>query len=77
MLTQLTAAVSRLLFAHQPLAVLTRLLAAYVLQLLEGSAEIFGAELQLGSKASLKGNALAVFTWHGCRLSIEGDPDFV
>uniref|UniRef100_A0A383VI97 Protein CLP1 homolog n=1 Tax=Tetradesmus obliquus TaxID=3088 RepID=A0A383VI97_TETOB len=45
--------------------------------LLEGSAEIFGAELQLGSKVSLRGNALAVFTWHGCKLAIEGEPDFV
>jgi polyribonucleotide 5'-hydroxyl-kinase len=51
--------------------------AAVIVQLLEGSAEIFGAELSLGSKVSLRGNALAVFTWHGCKLAIEGEPDFV
>eukprot|EP00878_Enallax_costatus_P020432 GHUV01021603.1.p1 GENE.GHUV01021603.1~~GHUV01021603.1.p1 ORF type:complete len:399 (+),score=77.73 GHUV01021603.1:540-1736(+) len=44
---------------------------------MEGSAEIFGAELALGRRTSVKGHALAVFTWHGCRLQIEGEPDIV
>lgn len=47
------------------------------LQLLEGSAEVFGAELSLGRKVTVKGQALAIFTWHGCKLLVEGEPDFV
>lgn len=47
------------------------------LQLLEGSAEVFGAELALGRKVVVKGQAVAVFTWHGCTLLVEGEPDFV
>lgn len=46
-------------------------------QLLEGSAEIFGAELALGSKTHVTGAALAVFSWHGCKLLVEGAADFV
>ncbi|KAI8469168.1 MAG: Pre-mRNA cleavage complex II protein Clp1-domain-containing protein [Monoraphidium minutum] len=41
----------------------------------QGTAEIFGAELSLGQRANLAGQAVAVFTWDGCTLTIEGEPD--
>lgn len=44
-------------------------------QLLSGTAEIFGAELSLGQRVNVAGHAVAVFTWDGCSLSVEGDPD--
>ncbi|KIY91900.1 mRNA cleavage and polyadenylation factorcomplex II subunit [Monoraphidium neglectum] len=40
-----------------------------------GSAEVFGAELSLGQRVNLGGQAVAVFTWEGATLSVEGDPD--
>jgi polyribonucleotide 5'-hydroxyl-kinase len=44
--------------------------------LLEGSAEVFGAELALGRRAPLPGGgAYAVFTWDGATIAVEGDPD--
>ena len=44
-------------------------------KLLDGSAEIFGAELSLGSKVTVRGQSVAVFTWHGCRVQLDGEPD--
>ncbi len=44
------------------------------LQLQEGSAEVFGAELQLGQKVHARGQKLAVFSWEGCKLLVEGEP---
>lgn len=44
-------------------------------QLQQGTAEIFGVELSLGQRVNLSGQAVAVFTWDGCTLSVEGDPD--
>jgi hypothetical protein len=29
------------------------------------------------SKVVVRGQAVAVFTWHGARLLVEGEPDFV
>jgi N-terminal beta-sandwich domain of polyadenylation factor len=46
-------------------------------QLLEGAAEVFGAELPRGGRVSAQGAALAVSTWSGCKLLVEGSPDFV
>ncbi|KAL6754165.1 Pre-mRNA cleavage complex II protein Clp1-domain-containing protein [Haematococcus lacustris] len=43
----------------------------------EGSAEVFGAELQKGNKLCITGHKLAVFTWTGCRLTVEGAPTLV
>jgi len=44
------------------------------LQLTEGAGEIFGSELQLGQKVNVKGQNVAVFSWEGCKLVIEGEP---
>lgn len=41
----------------------------------QGTAEIFGSELSLGQKANLNGQAVAVFTFDGCTLEVEGEPD--
>jgi polyribonucleotide 5'-hydroxyl-kinase len=38
---------------------------------------VFGAELSLGRKVPVRAQALAIFTWHGCRLLVEGEPEFV
>jgi hypothetical protein len=49
--------------------------AARPAQLQSGAAEIFGAELSLGQRVPLAGHAVAVFTWEGATLLVEGDPD--
>ena len=36
---------------------------------------MFGAELSLGQRVNLAGQAVAVFTWDGCTLSVDGEPD--
>ena len=41
----------------------------------EGSAEIFGTPLVLGKKLAVRGQKIAVFTWKGCKLEIEGKCD--
>jgi polyribonucleotide 5'-hydroxyl-kinase len=46
-----------------------------LMQLQGGTAEVFGAELQLGDRLNIKGQALAVFTWEGCKILVEGEPD--
>lgn len=43
-------------------------------QLQAGSGEVFGAELQLGQRVNISGHKLAVYTWEGCKLLIEGEP---
>jgi hypothetical protein len=43
------------------------------IKLVQGTAEIFGAELALERKYSFSASKFAVFTWHGCTLSIEGE----
>ncbi|CAG0916574.1 unnamed protein product [Notodromas monacha] len=46
------------------------------LELAQGMAEIFGTELVCGNSYSFgPGSKLAVFTWHGCTLSIKGTPE--
>lgn len=44
-------------------------------QLEQGAAEIFGSELSLGQRVNLNGQAVAVFTWEGCTLTVDGEPD--
>ncbi|GFR40680.1 hypothetical protein Agub_g1271, partial [Astrephomene gubernaculifera] len=44
------------------------------LRLEEGSAEVFGSELQRGRAVSLTGQKVAVFTWEGCRVVVRGEP---
>eukprot|EP00798_Chlamydomonas_sp_ICE-L_P007448 gene7448-588_t len=39
-----------------------------------GSAEVFGAELQLGQSVNISGQKLAVFTWTGAQLIVDGKP---
>lgn len=41
------------------------------LRILEGSAEIFGAEMALNKDYCFRGRSFAVFTWHGCKLTTE------
>jgi polyribonucleotide 5'-hydroxyl-kinase len=48
-----------------------------ILQLLDGTAEIFGCELSLQQPLDVKGHTLAVFTWEGCKLRVEGTPDLM
>jgi polyribonucleotide 5'-hydroxyl-kinase len=45
------------------------------LQLLEGQAEVFGSALDLGERVGISGQKLAVFSWQGCKLQLEGQPD--
>ncbi|KAJ1656084.1 Cleavage polyadenylation factor subunit clp1 [Dispira simplex] len=45
---------------------------AIILRLKTGTAEIFGAELGQGASYNFSGQKVAVFTWHGCTLEIQG-----
>ncbi len=45
------------------------------LQLLKGQAEVFGTSLDLGERVSIRGQKVAVYSWQGCLLELEGDPD--
>lgn len=48
----------------------------YILaQLKEGEAEVFGTSLTLGAPISIEGRKLAVFTWDGAKILIQGQPD--
>jgi polyribonucleotide 5'-hydroxyl-kinase len=47
------------------------------MQLIEGAAEIFGCELSLQQQVTIKGQTLAVFSWEGCRLRVEGTPELM
>lgn len=44
-------------------------------QLVSGSAELFGAELATNKKYNLAGAKVAIFTWHGCELEVNGKLD--
>ncbi|PNG99534.1 Protein CLP1, partial [Tetrabaena socialis] len=44
------------------------------LRLEEGSAEVFGTELQRGRAVSVTGQKVAVFTFSGCRVAVVGEP---
>lgn len=47
-----------------------------VLELLTGMAEIFGSELNRNKKYRFgPGSKIAVFTWHGCSVVLEGKPE--
>ncbi|KAJ1639747.1 Pre-mRNA cleavage complex II protein Clp1-domain-containing protein [Pavlovales sp. CCMP2436] len=43
-----------------------------IVSLLDGHAEIFGTELIAERRYTFSGVKLAVFTWHGCTLEVEG-----
>ncbi|KAF2497106.1 Clp1-domain-containing protein [Lophium mytilinum] len=47
------------------------------LRILSGTAELFGTELAPNSKDAytLSGTKGAVYTWHGCRLELAGEPE--
>lgn len=51
--------------------------ALHVLQLQCGGAEVFGSELTLRQRMNLRGQKVAVFTWEGCTLLVEGQPNVV
>ncbi|GLI69742.1 hypothetical protein VaNZ11_014420 [Volvox africanus] len=44
------------------------------IRLEEGIAEVFGTELNRGRAVSVTGQKVAVFTWFGCRVSVQGEP---
>ena len=52
-------------------------LPAPVPQLVEGQAEVFGTSLDLGERVTIGGQKVAVYTWQGCTLTLDGDPDIV
>lgn len=52
-------------------------LCVLLLQLLNGTAEIFGCELSLQQPLEIKGHTLAVFSWEGCKLRVEGTPELM
>lgn len=49
-----------------------RILTTY-LQLLSGTAELFGTELPIKQTYSFTGTKAAIYTWHGCRIEVVGD----
>jgi hypothetical protein len=51
-----------------------RFMPLFPLQLQQGAAEVFGTELQLGERINISGKCLAVFTWEGATVAVEGDP---
>lgn len=46
-------------------------------QLLEGEAEVFGTALDLRERVSIGGQKVAVYSWRGCTLQLEGEPDMM
>jgi len=40
----------------------------------DGTAEVFGAEIFKGERVTVTGQKLAVYTWDGCKLKVEGEP---
>ena len=42
--------------------------------LLHGTAEVFGADLELQRKVSLCEAKVAVFSWDGCAIRVDGTP---
>lgn len=63
---------ARMLLPVQPLGI--TIFNTSVLQLLKGTAEIFGTELPTGHKFTFTGCKSAIFTWEGCTLSVTGTP---
>lgn len=51
--------------------------AAVHLTLRSGEAEIFGTSLELGQKFRISGQKIAIFSWKGCTLDVEGTPEVV
>ncbi len=49
--------------------------ACCLLQLRSGSAEVFGTSLDLGDRVTLGGVKVAIYTWQGAELEVEGRPD--
>jgi hypothetical protein len=41
----------------------------------QGECEVFGTQLDLGERLRVTGQKLALFSWKGCRLRIEGSPE--
>lgn len=40
-----------------------------------GKAEVFGTEIAVGQELCLKGQKLAIFTWHGATIQVTGKPE--
>lgn len=43
----------------------------------KGEAEIFGAELGLGERVTITGDKVAIFTYNGCTIDVEGQADIL
>lgn len=43
----------------------------------DGEAEIFGTSLLLGQKTKICGQKIAIFSWQGCALEVEGTPEVI
>lgn len=47
-------------------------------QLLTGTAEVFGTEMARNKNYTLSHRLkVAIFTWHGCTLRVEGEPQVI
>lgn len=47
----------------------------FKIKLKSGSAELFGVELAIGHEYTLRDKKLAIFTWYGCTLEVQGERD--
>ncbi|XP_043471505.1 protein CLP1 homolog [Leptopilina heterotoma] len=47
------------------------------IELKSGLAELFGTELVVNKKYTFSGTSVAVITWQGCTIEVEGDPDII
>ena len=43
------------------------------MQLLSGTAELFGTEIPIKQTYTFTGTKAAIYTWHGCRIEVVGD----
>ena len=43
------------------------------MQLLSGTAELFGTEIPIKQAYTFTGTKAAIYTWHGCRIEVVGD----
>ena len=66
------------MLAASPITILTIIISCrsrltHAIQLLSGTAEIFGTELAPKQTYTFTGTKAAIYTWHGCRLSVSGE----
>ena len=64
--------VSACLFSQYHFIYLALFIINHESQLECGTAEVFGAELQVGVAIKVEAQKIAVFTWSGCKVHVEG-----